>query len=91
MDTSLNLDIYNFKVYKKTANYSTRWLLKIPKRYKCNMILGDLHWCNSIASNFSEEIKFISHKYEKTDYPKWFINSVMRQLQGKSNQFNVDD
>ena len=31
------------------------------------MILGDLHRSNHISSNFSEEIKFISHKDEKAD------------------------
>ena len=55
------------------------------------MILGDLHQSNRISSNFSEEIKFISHKYEKADYCKCFINSVIRQFQDRSNQCNVDD
>ena len=55
------------------------------------MILGDLHQCKRISSNFSEEIRFISHKYEKDDYPKRFINSVIRQFQDRSNQSNIDD
>ena len=42
------------------------------------MILEDLHRSNRISSKFSEEIKFISHKYETGDYPKCFINSVIR-------------
>ena len=42
------------------------------------MILGDLHRSNRISSNFSEEIR--SHKYEKADNPKRFINSVIRQF-----------
>ena len=44
------------------------------------MILGDLHRSNRISSNFSEEIRFISHKYEKADNPKCFINSAIRQF-----------
>ena len=44
------------------------------------MILGDLHRSNRISSNFSEEIRFTSHKYEKADNPKRFINSVIRQF-----------
>ena len=55
------------------------------------MILGDLHRSNRISSNFSEEIKFTSHKYEKTDYPKRFINNVIRQFQDRSHQHNIDD
>ena len=55
------------------------------------MILGDLHQSNHISSNFTEKINFISHKYEKADYCKCFINSVIRQFQDRSNQCNVDD
>ena len=92
LDTSLHLNkgIYDFKVYRKTTNQSTHRPSKIPKRYQRNMILGDLHRSNRISSSFSEEIKFISHKYEKADYPKRFINSVIRQIQDKSNHRNID-
>ena len=55
------------------------------------MILRDLHRPNRISSSFSEEIKFISHKYEKADYSKRFINSVIRQFQDRSNQSHIDD
>ena len=55
------------------------------------MILRNLHRPNCISSSFSEEIKFISHKYEKADYPKRFINSVIRQFQDRSNQSHIDD
>ena len=55
------------------------------------MILGDLHQCKRISSNFSKEIRFISHKYEKAGYPKRFINSLIRQFQDRSNQSNIDD
>ena len=54
------------------------------------MTLGDLHRSNRIFSNFSEEIKFTSHKYEKADYPKYFINSV-RQFQDRSSHCHTDD
>ena len=60
------------------------WSSKIPKRHKRNRyweIYIDLIAC----SNFSEVIKF-----EKTDYPKRFINVVIRQFQDKST-FNIDD
>ena len=36
-------------------------------------------------------MRFISLKYEKADYPKRFINSVIRQFQDRSNQSNIDD
>ena len=54
------------------------------------MILGDLRQSNRICSDFSEIKKCISHKYEKADYPKHFINSVITQFQDRSNQSNDD-
>ena len=87
----LNNGIYNFKVYRKTTKQTTQWSSKIPKRYKRDIILGYLHWSNCRSSNFSEEIRFISHKYEKADYPKRFINRVIRQFQDRSNQSNIGD
>ena len=53
------------------------------------MTRGDLHRYNCILSNFCEDIKFISHKYEKADHPKRFINSV-RQFQDRSSQCHID-
>ena len=51
------------------------------------MTLGDLPRSNRIFSNFCED--FISHKYEKADHPKCFINSV-RQFQDRSSQCHID-
>ena len=83
----LHLDngLYDSKVYRKTTKQPTHWSSKIPKRHKRYMTPRDLHRSNRITSNFSEEIRFLSHKYEKVDYPKRFVNSVIRQFQDKSN------
>ena len=64
LDTGLILNngIYNFKYYRKTRKQHTHWPSNILKRYKCNIILGDLHRSNRISSNFSGKIKFISQK-----------------------------
>ena len=45
LDASLHLNngTYNFKVYTKATKQPTLWSSKIPKRYKCNMILVDLN------------------------------------------------
>ena len=50
LDASLHLDngIYDFKVYRKTTKQPTHWPSKVLKRYKRNMILGDLHQSNPI-------------------------------------------
>ena len=93
LDTSLRLNncIYDFKVCRKTTKQPTHWSSKIPNRYKCNTMLEVLNRSNRISSNFSEEIKFISHKNDQADDPKRFINSVIRQFQDRSNQSNIDD
>ena len=56
LDTSLHLNnsIYNFRVYRKKTKQPIHWSSKIPKGYKCNMILEDLHRSNCTSSNFSE-------------------------------------
>ena len=93
LNTSLhpNNGIYDFKVYRKTTKQPTHWSSKTPKRYKRNKILGHLHRSNHISSNFSEKIRFISHKYEQVDCRNRFINSVIRQFQDRSNQSNIDN
>ena len=65
LDISLHLNncIYEFKVYRESAKQPTHWSSKIPKRYKRNMILRNLHRLNCISLNGNEEIKFISQKY----------------------------
>ena len=82
LDTGLHLNngIYVFKVYRKATKQPTHLSSKVPQRYKRNMILGHLHRSNDISSNFSEKIRYIFDKYEKADYPKRFLNSVMRQF-----------
>ena len=55
------------------------------------MILRYLHRSNCISSNFSEEIKLISHEYEKADHPKHFVNNIIRQFQDRLNQRDIDD
>ena len=65
LDISLHLNncIYEFKVYRESAKQPTHWSSKIPKRYKRNMTLRNLHRLNCISLNGNEEIKFISQKY----------------------------
>ena len=55
------------------------------------MILRYLHRSNCISSHFSEEIKLISHEYEKADHPKHFVNNIIRQFQDRLNQRDIDD
>ena len=53
------------------------WSSKIPKRYKRNIINGELHRAKQIASNFDKEINRIRLKYTNAGYPIKFLNSVI--------------
>ena len=57
LNTNLHFNngIYDSTVYRNTTKQPTYWSLQILKRYKRNMILGDLHRSNRIFPNFSEE------------------------------------
>ena len=35
--------------------------------------------------------RFLSHKYERADFPELFINSVIKQFQDRSNQSHIDN
>lgn len=52
----------------------------VPKRYKCNCVLGDLHRACRISNYFNDEIIYIRNKYKKAGYPLAFINSVIRDF-----------
>ena len=53
------------------------WSSKIPKRYKRNIINGELHRAKQISSNFDKEILRIREKYKNAGYPIRFVNSVI--------------
>ena len=52
----------------------------IPKRYKRNSITTDLNRAKRIATDFNNEVKIIRNKFIKTDYPKPFINNVIKRF-----------
>ena len=62
------------------------WSSKIPKRYKRNIINGELHRAKKISSNFDKEIIRIRDKYIKAGYPLRFINSVISSFNNKNTQ-----
>ena len=83
LDTKLILNsngTYETLVYRKSSKLPTPWTSKVPKRYKRNNILGDLHRSKRISSNFNQEVEVIRGKYKKAGFPIKFINSVMRQF-----------
>ena len=88
LDTSINSidgEIFT-SVYTKKNKLPVFWSSKIPKRYKRNAIKGELHRASKISSSFNAEVDRIRHKFLKVGFPKRFIESVIKDFQG-----NTDD
>ena len=65
------------QVYNKMKKLSVHWTLKIPVKYKRNIIIGELHRAKKIASNFDIEIKPIVNKYTGFGFPSRFVSSII--------------
>ena len=68
------------QVFQKEERKAVSWVSKTPKRYKRNIISGDLHRSTKIASNFDIEIRAIKVKCNKAGYPRRFIESVIQNF-----------
>ena len=71
---------YITQVHRKESKTPTHWSSCIPKRYKRNSIITDLHRAKRIATDFNKEVKIIRNKFIKADYPRGFINNVIKQF-----------
>ena len=63
--------------YHKEMKLSFHWRSAVPKHYKKNIIIGDLHCVKNLSSNFEQEVRIIINKYIKAGYPFHFVNSVI--------------
>ena len=81
LDTHLhNKDgIYVTYVYRKQTKIRAHWSSQIPKKYKRNSVNVDLWDAKNISSNFQEQIKFITNKFIKADFPLLFINKERKR------------
>ena len=79
LDTKIHRDNNEIKcfAYHKEMKLPFHWTSAVPKHYKKNVIIGDLHRVNNLSSNFEQEIGIIRNKYIKAGYPFRFINSVI--------------
>ena len=68
------------EVFCKTCKLPVHWSSRVPKRYKRNAVIGDLHRSKRIYGNFEMEIKVIIRKFRNVDYPPKFLNSVIHQF-----------
>ena len=71
------------KVFRESGKCSAFWNSQIPKRFKRNIINGNLHRAFKIASDFDAEVSFIAKKYFDAGYLIGFIKSVIRDFKKK--------
>ena len=71
---------YKLNAYWKNTKLPSPWCSKTPKRYKQNIINGDLHHSKRISTDLDEKISLIKEKFMKTDYQLCFNNSVVNEF-----------
>ena len=64
-------------VVSKENKLPPHWSSNIPKRYKRNIINGELHRAKKISTKFEKELFRIRIKFKNAGYPIRFINSVI--------------
>ena len=65
------------------------WKSAVPRNYKKNVIVGDLHRANKISSNLEKEIFIIKAKYLKSGYPNEFIDSIINHFYQTTEDFLI--
>ena len=94
LDTNLEFQnsILITSVYRKETKLRTPWDSKIPKKYKRNVIVGDLHRSKRISIDFTKEKIIIKNKFKKVDFPTKFIDSVINHFEyNERNKDQQDD
>ena len=75
----------------KETKLPTPWNSKIPKKYKRNVIIGDLHRSKQLSTDFTKEKK-IKNKFKKVDFPTKYISSVIKSFEcNERNKDQQDD
>ena len=90
LDTNLEFEngILITSVHRKETKLPTPWNSEIPKKYKRNVIIGNLHRSKRISTDFAKEKIIIKNKFKKADAPSKFIDSVMKRFE--CNERNKD-
>ena len=74
------------KVSTRSNKFHAHWSSKIPLRNKCNIITGDLHRANKIASNFSNKTRRIKVKYLQAGFPIHVISDVFHRFNQQKDE-----
>ena len=93
LDTEIisNSNLFETKVFHKDRKLTTHWSSAVPKRYKRNSILGDLHRAKEISSYFVDEVEYIRKRYKKAGYPHRFIEHVINDFMKTQDDKLVPD
>ena len=75
-------------VDRKETELPTPWNSEIPKKFKPNVIVGDLHRSKQTSTNFTKEKNIIENKFKKADCPAKFIDSGIKRFE--YNERNID-
>ena len=67
----------------KESKIPIHWSSAVPKNYKRNVILRDLHRAHKISSNFELEKQRIKKKYLSVNFPYNFFQSTFNSYQQK--------
>ena len=73
--------IIEISVAVKESKIRNHWSSAVPKKYKRNAILGDLHRAYKVSSNFELEKQRIKKKYLSVNFPYIFIQSTSNSYQ----------
>ena len=92
LDTNLEFQdgILKTSFHRKETKLPTPWNSKIPKKYKRNVIIGDLHRSKRISTDFTKEKSIIKNKFKKAVFQ--FIDSVIKGFEyNEGNKDQQDD
>ena len=56
------------------------WKSAVPRNYKKNVKVRDLHRGNKISSDLQKETSIVKAKYLKADYPDGFIDFIINDF-----------
>ena len=79
----------SFFVAPKDTKLPFHWSSAVPKKYKRNIIVGELHRAKRISSDFSFEKDRIFSKFVKAGYPRRFIQSVFRSFDNPDEELII--
>ena len=75
--------------HHKDNKLPLHWKSAVPRNYKKNVIVGDLHRANKINSDLEKEISIIKAKYLKAGYRNEFIDSIINDFHQTKEDFLI--